>query len=413
MSSLRDLIAARMEKPPAGLPADTVEAVDSTPPGWAPEAWKRFIHHVKSFDASHEYSHVDGGRLPKPHEWRPLRLCVQDVLIVAAVFRHNRENNNLEVDVFVTSELSEYEDLESVRTGVNLLLSEAYQSGGTMEIKFTHNVESGTVPQAIQEIATQHNISLSRATEGIITPEESKELYLNLADFSPQLISRIKELAENDTISPEQASYAFHNGRWTQADLDTILRGSDCARSILTGAAEPEDRLAFRRDLSHGTVAVLGGRLDRQLSLRGSEGIVNDDDPISLNIDFVPDIYAKLYSSEEPLALPWAATEIALIKPGQYGLIAVRARNCAEIVACGAQDIKSVSSYRPSSDMPVAQRAILFSADFDALQRKDRESLIEMARDQDVALLVCQESLLQLEADTIKRLVGGKIARKC
>ena len=67
--------------------------------------------HVRQYNDKFHYDHASGGKLPANHEWRPYRYCIQDVLFGATVTRHNRKNNCLEVDVFLTANIPEYDRL--------------------------------------------------------------------------------------------------------------------------------------------------------------------------------------------------------------------------------------------------------------------------------------------------------------
>lgn len=131
--------------------------------------------HIKEFAAAHKYSHADGGKLPSNHEWRPYRFCIQDVLFGATVVKHHREGNCLQVDVFLTANIPEYEHLAGSRALTAFLLSEAYKCGGSMELRFTNNVEGGQIPEELCELAQEYGINFAQKNR--ISPADPK-IYL-------------------------------------------------------------------------------------------------------------------------------------------------------------------------------------------------------------------------------------------
>ncbi|MEL7657528.1 MAG: hypothetical protein AAGU75_16660, partial [Bacillota bacterium] len=95
--------------------------------------------HVSQF----EIDYLSVGKLPRNYVWRPYRFCSQDVVLGLTVVRHSVDNNCLEVDVCMTSDVLEFEEGIGVKITTSFLLSEAYKCGGSMEIRFSENVEGG------------------------------------------------------------------------------------------------------------------------------------------------------------------------------------------------------------------------------------------------------------------------------
>jgi hypothetical protein len=106
----------------------------------------RLEEYVNKFAVSHNYSHADGGNLPSNHEWRPYRYCIQDVLFGSVVVQHDRKFNRLNVDVFLTADIPEYDPLAPTQALTAFLLSQAFKCGGSMEIQFTEDGKPSKVP---------------------------------------------------------------------------------------------------------------------------------------------------------------------------------------------------------------------------------------------------------------------------
>ena len=95
---------------PAEMPGSTTPST-----GDIDHALDVFERHIVDYDKEFGYDHAKGGKLPRNHDWRPYRYCIQDVLFGATVVRHYREANCLEVDVFLTADVPEYGPLAGAR----------------------------------------------------------------------------------------------------------------------------------------------------------------------------------------------------------------------------------------------------------------------------------------------------------
>jgi hypothetical protein len=373
-------------------------------------AFEKLVKHVERFERDFGYDHGEGGRLPKPHEWRPVRLCVQDVLLGALVFKHNRAENNLLVDVFITSELEEYEDLESARIATLFLISEAYQAGGTLEIKF----EDGVTPGPIQSLAKRHGIALTRTKDGVLTPDESRRLYYCLTGFTPSVEARIEELSAVGFLTPEQAAYSIHHSIWGHHELEVVLRGADDPRSILTGASRPLDRLTYLRDVRQAAAALLSGRLLTRLRLRNPGQEEVEDDPLPVQAAFLPEQFCSAFESECDLAVPWLSwEEDVVLKVGEMLVVAPRPRTAQQIMTVWRDDLTALTSARPDGSHAQVRRCVLYPADFLSLSATAVEEISQGAVASGAHILVAPDNLLTLSRAVDMRLLSGRTARKC
>ncbi len=267
-----------------------------------------FEKHIIQYHDQFQYDHATGGKLPRNYDWRPYRYCIQDVVFGITVVRHLRESNSLQVDVFLTAEVPEYDSLAGALALASFLLSEAYKCGGTMEIRFTKNVENGQVPQELQLLADRYNIGFDQGNLGRISSGEAKALYAALTNFSPALQGKINELELAGRVKMARACYVVNHGVWTKEQAEMLILGCESPDSVLGGLARPNQRARYQHDLSHARAALMAGMLERLLEqrIREQDGIDFDmeDDTRGLETIFDGKLYAKKYLCHEPLPLP-------------------------------------------------------------------------------------------------------------
>lgn len=373
--------------------------------------------HVHDYQAAFDYDHAKGGKLPRNTDWRPYRYCIQDVLFGATVVRHWPEGNCLDVDVFLAAYIPEYDRLAGAQALAAFLLSEAYKCGGSMEIRFTKNVEGGRVPHGLQELAGRYRLSFPTATSGRIAPAEAKALYAALTGFSQPLQEKISALEQDGKVTMARCCYVVHHGMWTKEQVEMIVLGSQRPESVLAGAAQPEQYHLYMHDLLHARAALLAGLLDLRLAKRdrqAEDGTPYDleDDVRPLTIDFDERLYARRYESTEDLPLPaWqhGRGQAAMIRTGRAIQVLVRGRDAADLRFNLGMDIKTAQAAREQSGLPTF---LLVPGDFVFLPERLRTVLVGLVETAQVGLLVCPESTLGLDADAAARLARSRVLRQ-
>lgn len=395
---------------------DCLGQMQSSLTGYERQAWEQFEEHVKRFQSTHNYDHAKGGKLPRNHDWRPYRYCIQDVLFGATVVRHWREDNCLQVDVFLTAEIPEYGPLAGTLSLTSFLLSEAYKCGGTMEIRFTKNVEDGQVPQELQDLARQYEIAFSQAGAGKILPGEAKALYAALTDFSPSLQQKINELEQIGRMKMARACYVVNHGVWSKEQVEMIVLGSEQPDSVLSGRVQPHQRHLYFHDLLQARAALLGGMLDRILAQRqrvSDSGVAYDmeDDVRPIDISFDGELYAKQYRSDEAVPIPWLYpdNQNREIAGGILFNVFVRARDAADLQLHLAGDLKQATDYRQQTQRPTL---LLMPNDFMILPDAFREKIYQQAQTAQIGLIICPDPVLTFDADAAQKLARSRILRQ-
>ncbi|MBK9300593.1 MAG: hypothetical protein IPN14_08300 [Bacteroidetes bacterium] len=106
------------------------------------------------------YSHDDEAkRIPfKARDWKIVRQCVHDFITGLLAFRHNERINGIEVEVFLTSDHSNYEQGHGLKAALVLLFSEAHKNGSSLCLKFSIN----SIPQSILRFCEKASIPLTQ-----------------------------------------------------------------------------------------------------------------------------------------------------------------------------------------------------------------------------------------------------------
>lgn len=375
--------------------------------------FERMKAHVRKFDE--EY--LKTGKLPRNYVWRPYRFCSQDVVLGLTVVRHSVDNNCLEVDVCMTTDVSEFEEGTGAKITTSFLLSEAYKCGGSLEIRFSENVEDGKVPASICMLAEKYGVSLQHIKEGRIIPSEARLFYLALSEFSDSLQKRIFSLYQEGRLSAERPCYTLYHGLWSRSQVEQIILGSTQPESILGGDSQPEQRHLYVNDLKHASSAVMGGVLDRKLAKRerntGSEALDLEDDVRPLDIRFSPDYYAKIYSCPEEMPMPWVnGQSTENIASNNEVTVLLRVYNVEELPLLLGNDILLAGKISKGANSKPSSVYILVPRDFEELSQKIQDKFISDANKYKVGILICPETVMSLETDGARRLSSSRIMRE-
>jgi hypothetical protein len=224
------------------------------------------------------------GRRPKPENLRPFQLACQNVIIGLAAMRHEPRFNALMVEYWQTCEVPHVATHEANRALCALMLCDAFQAGGTMEINFERHPE-GKVPAAVRRYGRSVNLELGKsrlgedASEGVsISPSEARDLFLAVTPMPQSLRTRIDHLAATGAASVEQLCYSLLSPVWRAIELEFILGCSSRVVSILAGGAPFEDHAVRLPELEVARAALLVGMCHRRLDSRDLAAGTNQAD---------------------------------------------------------------------------------------------------------------------------------------
>lgn len=377
------------------------------------KAFDVYIDHVGRF----EERYTSGGILPGKQVWRPYRFATRDVIVGMSVIKHNSKGNFLEVDVCLVHTPDVFEFYEGTRVMLSFLLSEAFKCGGTMGIKFSENVEGGRVPGEICDYAVIHGIKLNNHNvfKGILTPADSRKLYLAVTKLSPEAITKVMALAVEKKFSPERACYMIQNGIWSLQQAEILLLGAKWPDDVLLGSYPPELRHLHLQCLNEARMAVLGGFLDiklktRKLDTSGEDLVDLEGDEVQLGMRFNPTFFASEYVTEESIQFPWLVeTKPRKLGKGKKLSVLLRPRDKAEIAVSYKDDLKAAVLALESSTKLVTM--ILYPHDYFGLPEKQRGKIEDSAREAKVHIGVCPETLASISKDATAKLEQSRILR--
>ncbi len=265
----------------------------------------------------YDTKYLSEGRKPRAFATRPVRLACQNVVAGLAAFAHDSAFDGLSVAAWQTCELSHVATHEANRAMTALLLCEAFQSGGTMEIRFDRSDygphPEGRVPASLRRYARTVGVWLSDGdgADAYITPAEARDLFLAVTPMPADLRDRVDAAVEQAHSSPERLCYTLMSQTWREIELDFLLAVSARAHSILVGGAEVEDRGARQAESDVARSAVMLGMFYRRLDSKdaatgdGTGVRVLEDNRHGVTWRVEPTKGAVTFSGVPRLPVPW------------------------------------------------------------------------------------------------------------
>jgi hypothetical protein len=251
-------------------------------------------------------------RRPAGYDLRPIQLACQNVVIGLATLQHDAMFNALRVPDYETCEVSHLATHEGNRALAALLLCDAFQNGGTMELRFGTRETPKPVPPALRRFGRSRGIALGVEDEHAVTPSEARELFLAVTPMPDDLLGRCADILDRGAISPERLCYTLMSADiWKAIELDYILATSSRAASILSGGCAPAmrgDRLA---EIEACRAASMVGMLYRRLlkmaadSSGPGEVRIFEDDATRVSWTIREDVGAAAFVGVPAGPLPW------------------------------------------------------------------------------------------------------------
>jgi len=379
---------------------------------WFRQGLACFFGHMGKLAFS--YDHTSGGTLPRAHLWRPYRFCVQDVVLGLTVIRHDPRLNRLEVDVFLTADIPEYERGSGCRALALILLCDAYKSGGSMEIHFTKRVEGGRVPAELVGLAGALGVPLKHPEVGGLTPRESNDLLMALSGLGDESVRALRKLEQQGRLSPAGACYALHHGVWSATELEIVLRTSQWPESILRGEHPEESWHLFQFDLFVGRTALMASYLERQLGARvhrlGDAVEELEDNRVELESSYDPSSMTLGFrAAAESVEIPWLAREDmpGTLPAGTWLRVLLRARDQAELPGEFVADLEAARKHQRAHPRDIV--CVLVPAD---VRRLDFTREYDLAARAGIGIVVCPELTHLMDQDVRVRLKDVRIQRQ-
>jgi hypothetical protein len=366
----------------------------------------------------YEFTYLDNEKSPRDFVLRPVRLACQNVILGYAAFAQDTSFDGLSVLAWQTCELPHVAAHEGNRALAALTLCDAYQSGGTMEIRFDrparltpvegttkagqpirldgiryHGHPEMQVPASLRRYGRTVGVELGADDPGCISPAEARELFLAVTPMPDDLAVRVAAAARRGVASPERLCFSLLAAVWREIELDYMLAVSDRAGQILRGGAAWQQRPARQAEAHVARTALMVGMLYRRLDTKDTaatagEARVLEDNRVGVTWSVVEELGAVIYNRLRAERLPWQASSACSEDGGSLIAVprTVPQHDDVEIV-------RSLSQVQPSA-LVVPQDADLSGLDTDGL-----------------LVLRCPDRLGELDLATEDKLLKARVAR--
>lgn len=243
------------------------------------DALKR-IRNLYSGKQIKDYNHTaKDNKIPfKARDWRLHRCCVHDLIVGITMFKYSELFNGIEVDVFLTTDHPEYEEGHGTKALMTLILSDAYRNGTSMEVRFTkqeHNTSkriSDKIPVNLLKTIENFGIKLIKQETGIITHEESINIFSSLLGIQDEAKMQIKRLEQRNEATLQGICFLINSRVWAIEQINWLILNAARAKAVIFGRDNPEDRLNYAESLSLGRCACALTKLKHKIEASSSAG---------------------------------------------------------------------------------------------------------------------------------------------
>lgn len=172
--------------------------------------------HVVYYDAvlSSPWTQSDHPQLPGRGDWSTYRCASKDIIVGVVTHRYNRQNRRLEIRAYFIGEHPIFRDLEPTRVMLIILCSQAYQSGGSMELFF----EQG-IPFDVRQLIERHAGEQLSGHQQVVPENLARRLYAILSDFSLDMCDRIES-----EVPVELVCFNTYRGTWTSNHIKSLIQ---------------------------------------------------------------------------------------------------------------------------------------------------------------------------------------------
>lgn len=223
------------------------------------------IDSVMRLAAKYHENVIANGARPKSTDLRPVQLACQNVIIGLASLCRDQFFDGLRVPAYTTCQVPHLAANEGDRAMAALLLCDAFQNGGTMEVRFGPHYSETQVPPSLMSYARSQGVEIGYEDEFAITPREARQLFLAVTPMPEDLEGRSMEAIDRGVISPERLCYSLMSGIWSAVELDYILATSSRVSSIMNGGCDTENRRARLSEIETCRSAIMSGMLVKRL----------------------------------------------------------------------------------------------------------------------------------------------------
>ena len=307
----------------AVLDVDVWQYAESLVEG-ASRSWQTGYDGVTKAADRFQRNFVEKGVTPKAHDLRPFQLACQNVIVGLAAMRHDAIIDGLSVEYWQTCEVPHVATNEGNRALTALMLCDAFQAGGTMEIDFGTHPEH-RVPAVLRRYGRTLGLELGAEIPGgaSISPTEARELFLSVTPMTDGLRDAAQEAMRLGLVSAERLCFSLLSPIWPAIELEFILRCSPRAGTILEGGTDVEQRDARLAELEIARAATMAGTLLRRINSKDGAGGTGDPHAVRVFEDssygvtwrVIGDYAAVELEGLPPGPIPWQPPGAPAVEP--------------------------------------------------------------------------------------------------
>jgi hypothetical protein len=269
----------------------------------------RMLCRIRDVADWYQEKYVRQDRRPRRHVLRPIQVACQNVIVGLATARQDATFDGLRVEDYLACEAPHLAAHEGDRALLAMLLCEAFQGGGTMELRFGQDGSETGLPPSVMRYARTLSIPVGASDPSSIAPGEARPLFLAVTPMTDDLRGRCADAIDRGVIVPERLCYTLLASLWSSHELDYILATSPRASNILVGGAPAWDRPARLAEVETCRAALMLGMLIRRIESHdragGTEGVrVFEDSRGSVRSRVLEDVGA-VFIAGVTSEVPW------------------------------------------------------------------------------------------------------------
>jgi hypothetical protein len=311
------------------LDIDVYEYLESLDHEFAarPEGLSRVLDQI---GPAYQESYLGHEKRPRDFVVRPIRIASQNVIVALGAIAQDSAFDGLSVVAWQTCEVPHVATHEANRALAALTLADAFQNGGTMEIRFDRTAKiivdgavdefrghpEGVIPASLRRFGRTVGVRVGVEDDAAISPSEARALFLAITPMPTGLRSRVLDAVEQQGITPERLCFTLLSQAWREIELDFMLACSNRTGSILEGGADWRARTARQAEMEIARAALMVGMLFRRLNGRDSAGALEgprviEDASVGVEWNVLGELGAIQFTGlDSHIELPWTrATE--------------------------------------------------------------------------------------------------------
>jgi hypothetical protein len=354
---------------------------------------------------AYQESYLAKDKRPRDSVVRPVRIACQNVIVGLAAFAQDATFDGLSVVAWQTCEVPHVATHEGNRALAALTLCDAFQNGGTMEIRFDrdawlsykgrriayHGHPEKAVPASLRRYGRTVGVYLGEEDPGAITPAEARELFLAVTPMPAELRARVDDAVATRGISPERVCFSLLSQVWREPELDFILATSGRAASILEGGAPWTDRASRQAESEVCRAAVMAGMLLRRFNSTDAAG----DATSAVRVVEDRSKGVTWHVDEVKGAVTFRGLDATAPVPWTHGAVGV-----GEVTVFPRTALTSSLARAVAADASAGLKAVLVPADVPSPPDTGG-----------VVVLRCPDRLADIDKDIERRLLTSRISR--